>query len=201
LTLPTAADARTIAVYDQGAADYAAQFDTGKPNPRLDQFLNGLDPSSRLLDLGCGVGAMSAQMRDAGHDVLALDASEGMARVAKAKHGIQVRLGTFDDIPKLGEFDGIWAHFSLLHAPREALPGYVGDLHRALKPGGPFLIGMKSGSGEARDGIGRRYSYVSEDELRDMMESAGFTIETLEHGSGRGFDGVKAPWIIVTARG
>ncbi|MCV6597420.1 MAG: class I SAM-dependent methyltransferase [Mangrovicoccus sp.] len=201
MTLSPHADAQTIAVYDENAAGYADMFDTGKPYPRLEAFLTGLAPGARLLDLGCGVGAMSARMGAAGHDVLSLDASEGMARIAKTRHGIEVRLGSFDDIPKLGKFDGIWAHFSLLHAQRRALPGYLCDIHQALHPGGRFLIGMKSGKGDARDGLGRHYTYVTEEELTVMMQCAGFTVTEIDTGASKGFDGVQAPWVIICAHG
>lgn len=188
----------TLAVYDARAQDYAALVGDG-PSVRLQGFLSRVPCKARLLDLGCGTGAMAAQMKAAGHEVVALDPSTGMAAEAQARYGLNVRIGSFDDVPRLGRFDGVWAHFSLLHAPRPDLPRHLAALHAALRPGGVILIAMKTGTGAARDGLGRHYTYVTETELRQLLEKAGFTPRDVETGSEEGFDGVVAPWIILTA--
>ncbi|MCR9087151.1 MAG: class I SAM-dependent methyltransferase [Rhodobacteraceae bacterium] len=191
-------DAETLAVYDARAREYAAMVDDG-PNARLQDFLERVPPKARLLDLGCGTGAMTVQMRAAEHEVVALDPSTGMAEEAKARYGLKVQIGDFDDIPRLGHFDGVWAHFSLLHAPRTDLPRHLAAIHAALRPDGIFLIAMKTGTGAARDGLGRHYTYVTETELHDLLEDAGFTPRSVETGSEEGFDGVVAPWVVMTA--
>lgn len=187
-----------MAVYDARAEEYAALVGDG-PAARLQGFLAGVPPKARLLDLGCGTGAMAAQMRAAGHDVVALDPSIGMAEAAKARYGLPVQLGDFDDIPRLGRFDGVWAHFSLLHAPRRDLPRHLAAIHAALHPGGIVLVAMKTGAGAARDSLGRHYIYVTESELSELLEEAGFTPRDVETGSDKGFDGVVAPWVVLTA--
>ncbi|MFN2167917.1 MAG: class I SAM-dependent methyltransferase, partial [Anaerolineae bacterium] len=102
---------------------------------------------ARVLDLGCGPGTWTARMVERGLDVDALDASTGMAAAAKAAHGVDVRVGTFDDVTGENVYDGVWAHYSLLHAPREAMPRHLAALSRALRPDGRFLIVMKLGEG------------------------------------------------------
>ena len=192
-------DAETLAVYDAKARDYADLMATDAPCPRLSAFLERMPPRARMLDLGYGTGTMAARIQAAGHDVLALDASRGMAAEAEARYGIKVRIGTFDYIPQLGRFDGIWAHFSLLHAPRADLPRYLSALHAALHPGGTLLIAMKTGTGAGRDSLGRHYTYVTEAELRALLQTAGFRPDNVETGAEEGFDGVVAPWIAITA--
>lgn len=189
----------TLAVYDTRAAEYGAKFASDRPYPRLESFLTRPPPAGRLLDLGCGVGTSAARMRDAGYEVVALDASAGMVAEAATRYGLNAIQGSFDDIPRLGRFDGIWAHFSLLHAARADLPRHLAALHTALRPGAPFLIGMKSGDGEARDALGRRYTYVTEAELSGLLREAGFTLRDTETGAAEGLDGTVAPWVIMTA--
>ena len=60
-----------------------------------------------------------------------------------------------DEIDGEDLYDGIWANFSLLHAPRAAFPLHLMALKRAIKPGGLLHLGMKLGEGEGRDGLGR----------------------------------------------
>ncbi|MEM8555180.1 MAG: class I SAM-dependent methyltransferase [Pseudomonadota bacterium] len=196
----TDGDRETIALYDERAAEYARLFTGKKSDPRLVAFLDLVTPGGRVLDLGCGVANAAAQMRDSGFDVLALDASQGMADEAKRLHNIDVRIGTFEDISSLGQFDGVWAHFSLLHADPDKFDGHITDLHTALKPGAPFLIGMKTGDGTKRDTLGRRYTYRTEDALTDVLTRTGFTVVTSDTGAEEGFDGVIAPWVILVAR-
>jgi hypothetical protein len=139
-------------------------------------------------------------MAAAGHSVLATDASAEMIRIAEGLPGVVTRQESFDDIAGDAIYDGVWANFSLLHADRSDIPRHLADIARALKPGGLFHIGMKLGSGMARDGIGRRYTYVSEDELRGLLQKAGLTPLRRWDGVDPGLAGTHDPWIAMQAR-
>lgn len=192
-------DRETIAVYDARAQDYADMVAQEK-HPGLDAFLSVVQSGSHVLDLGCGTGAMSRKMMDAGLTVDATDASVSMVALA-VERGVPARQGVFSDLDAVGVYDGIWANFSLLHAPREDFPIHLAAIHRALKPGGHFHIGLKLGTGAKRDGIGRFYTYYTEDELDGYLNEAGFTPITRMLGEGRGLDGTRAPWIWVLSHG
>jgi ubiquinone/menaquinone biosynthesis C-methylase UbiE len=193
------ADRRTIDLYTEKAADYAARFQSGEPRPRLEAFIDALPEGGHALDLGCGTGSAAARMRDRGLTVTAIDASPGMADLARDRFGLEVTVATFDELSGDALYDGVWASFSLLHAPREDMPGHLAAIHRALKPNGRFVIGLKTGTGTHRDALGRRYTYYTEDELMGLLQAAGFTPERTETGSGKGLDGTVAPWIVMTA--
>lgn len=139
-------------------------------------------------------------MREAGLDVVAVDASAGMAAEAARRYGLTVTRAEFGAIPELGRFAGIWASFSLLHAARDDLPRHLAAIRAALVPPGLFVIGMKTGEGTSRDALGRRYAFVTEAELVALLETAGFAVTHRRSGRTSGFDGTPAPWVVVHAQ-
>lgn len=197
----TGPDAETLSVYDRKAAEYRDLTARNEIDPDLARFLKALPAGSDVLDLGCGPGAAAAHMAAAGHRVTATDASPEMVKLAGAHPGVTARLATFDDIDEVAAYDAIWANFSLLHAPRAEMPRHLAALRRALRPGGLFHIGMKTGQGEARDALGRRYTYYTEDELSDLLRAAGFTPTASRRGKDTGLDGTVAPWVTIAAHG
>lgn len=192
-------DTETINVYDTRAADYARENDTADNNPQLTAFIAACPAGGKVLDLGCGPGAAAKRMADSGLSVDASDASAEMIALAAKHPGVTARQATFDQIRGTAIYDGIWANFSLLHAPRAAFPDHLAALNTALKPNGIFYIGMKLGTDETRDTIGRLYTYYTADGLNDQLEQAGFTVLTQTFGESIGLDGVMADWISVAA--
>ena len=193
-------DIETIRVYDNRAAEYAEMSDQhNAQDPHLVDFIASVPPGGTVLDLGCGPGASATVMAAAGLVVTAIDASNEMVALAAAKAGVNARQGTFDQIDATASYDGIWANFSLLHAPRRAFPRHLKAVKDALVPGGSFYIGMKLGTGEARDEIGRFYTYYLQDELEVLMSGAGFAVTNRRYGKDRGLDGTMSDWIQVAA--
>jgi len=195
------ADAATMAVYAEAAEMYAGQF-TGRPEDKVyDQdrrdFLARIPSGGRILDLGCGPGQFAAPMREAGFEVEATDASPEMVDLARRSYGLNVRVAVFEDLTEQGRYDGIWANFSLLHAPKAEFPAHLMRIRRALKPGGAFHIGMKLGSGEGRDRLGRFFAYYAEDELCSLLEQAGFTPVQSRRGNGKGLAGGEETYVVV----
>ncbi len=194
------ADRRTLAVYEARAADYADTFRTRAPDAHLRGFINALPARARVLDLGCGPANASAHMRESGLDPDPVDAAPAMVALANERHGIGARLGTFDDLVAEAAYDGVWANFSLLHAPRTDLLRHFAAIARALRPGGLLHIGMKTGDGDIRDDLGRAYTLVTEEELTGLLMDAGFTITFRDEGRDVGFAGTEDPWVIYRAR-
>ena len=193
------ADHRTIGVYQGRATEYAARFD--KPeDSRLDGFLAAMPAGSTFLDYGCGPGRAACHAAAAGMDAHAFDAAPAMVALASACPGVTAWNATFDAFDADAAYGGIWASFSLLHAPRAAMPGHLSAIHRALVPEGRLMLGLKLGSGEARDTIGRLYTYYSEAEITDLLVQAGFAVESVETGRDDGFDGTPSDWIILMAQ-
>ncbi len=195
-------DRETLAVYAAKTAEYAAFSDSANArDPLLTAFIAALPVGGAVLDLGCGPGASAAVMADAGLRVHAVDAVPQMVALAARHPGVRAEVAQFDDIDGVDLYDGIWANFSLLHAERDALPRILGALHAALRAGGRLHIAMKLGTGTRRDAIGRKYTYVSEADLRALLGAAGFAITGVRTGREKGLDGTYADWIAVAADG
>ena len=192
-------DQKTIAVYNEKAADYIRLTATSAPDPDLQGFIDALPQNASVLDIGCGPATASAHLRAAGHRPDPVDPSEGMVALANETYNIGARLGTFDDITESEVYDGIWANFSLLHAPREDLPKYIQSFAQALTPNGIFHIGMKTGSGMKRDDIDRLYTYVTVPELYTLLTDAGLTITYTREGEDTGLSGSIDPFVICRA--
>ena len=193
-------DPETIRLYDARAADYAAATASDAPDATLAAFIAALPPAGAVLDLGCGPGFAAGHMAAAGLRVEAWDASAGMAALAAARPGVVARQAVFDDLEAVDAYDGVWANFSLLHAPRSAIPRHLAAIARALRPGGVLHVAVKEGDGDRRDALGRLYTYFTEVELCGLLRAAGLRPGAVARGADPGLDGVVAPWIAVTAR-
>ncbi|WP_113910653.1 class I SAM-dependent DNA methyltransferase [Roseovarius dicentrarchi] len=194
-------DDETLGVYRARAQDYAAMTDELSGDKHLAAFIAAMPPGARVLDIGCGPGRAAGQMAAAGLAVDAIDAVPEMVAMAAAQPGVTAWQASFDDIGGDAIYDGVWANFSLLHAPRAALPGHLAAIHRALKPGGLLHIGMKTGTGAGRDDLGRFYTYYTEAELRELLIAAGLTPARSWTGRDTGLAGTCDEWSILHAHG
>lgn len=188
----------TLAAYDRKAEDYKRMVADWN-DPCLAEFIAAIPPGGAVLDLGCGPGHTAAVMAAAGLAVTATDGSAEMIRLAEQHPGVTARLETFDEISEQAAYDGIWASFSLLHAPRAAFPKYLRALHVAARPGARLHLAMKLGQGEATDNLGRFYSYYTQDELNRYLQQAGFTVASAVTGSDKGLSGNIEDWIAIAA--
>ncbi|MEM7718755.1 MAG: class I SAM-dependent methyltransferase [Pseudomonadota bacterium] len=194
------ADKETLAVYAERAADYSNRFAKSGEGRHLTTFLAELPAGGRILDFGCGPGHTAAAMKRAGFEVDALDASPELAEIAKSQFGIDVLVATFDSLEATDQYDGIFANFSLLHIPKSQMPSNLARIARALVSRGVLHIGLKRGTGEMRDTIGRFYAYYSLEEITNLLTQAGFQVIRKTEGEQAGLDGTVAPWLILLAR-
>jgi SAM-dependent methyltransferase len=177
------ADERTLAFYDAEAAAYAE-----RPHGAgmLADFIAELPPNARVLNLGCGGGWHSAQLRDSGFAVTSIDGSAGLAAEVKRRRGIDVRVMRFEELDYLDAFDGIWASASLHHARGEDLPRTFAAIRRAMKSGGVLHATFKVGE-DRRDKFDRFFCAMSERTLRAL--AADWRDVRIDAGQGSGYDG------------
>ncbi|MEE9388085.1 MAG: class I SAM-dependent methyltransferase [Paracoccaceae bacterium] len=190
-------DDQTIAVYEKRAQEYACRT-KDRDEPGLDSFIAMLPEHAHVLDLGCGPGDASVRFLAASFSVDAIDATPAMVKAA-CQRGVTARIARFDQVDAQSTYDGICASYSLLHAPRADMPDCLARLHRAAKPNGRLHIGLKLGTGEIRDSLGRLYTYYTRDELFGLLKAAGFTPTDHQIDKGTGLDGTTYSGIWVHA--
>ena len=182
-------DAQTLDFYSREAAAYAEYASAEKRSPLLIRFTESLPQGGEVLDFGCGSGWAANRFNAMGFRAVGFDGSAELAAEAKTRYGIDVTVGRFEEFAQTQAFDGIWASFCLLHDTREAMPGHLERLHRALRPGGQIYLGLKEGEGQHRDSLDRLYTYFTEPEMQGLMQAAGFTNFGAEIEPSVGYDG------------
>lgn len=192
-------DPKTLAVYAAQTARYAGITSSARETEAMQAFLANLPADGHVLDLGCGPGTHAASMQERGITVTAWDASPEFVHMAADK-GLDAHVKGFADLSEVEAFDGIWASFSLLHTPKSEHAIHIAAMARALRTGGLLYLGMKVGEGEARDGLGRFYSYVTRPELEGLVKEAGLTPISCLEGETEGLAGTIDPFIVMTSR-
>ena len=194
------ADSDTIAVYDARVKDYAMMTADLTEAPELEAFAKALPRGARVLDLGCGPGRHAGWLAARGFKVEAVDASSEMVALAANQAGVTARQAAFSDIGPPARFHGIWANFSLLHMPRAALPEQLSRLRAAGLDGHLLHLGMKCGTGEGPDRLGRFYAYWQPGELVALLEAAGYRTLWQREGVAKGLAGGTDPYVLIRAR-
>ena len=148
----------------------------------------------RILDLGCGDGALSARLGSSGAEVLGVDSSPDMVAAAQ-QIGVNAQVLSMEALPFREEFDAVFSN-AALHWVRDQDAALAG-IFRALKPGGRFVAEM-GGHGNiaalrvalraALSHAGRERLLADEhrenffptaDDYRARLEAHGFTVETI----------------------
>lgn len=97
------------------------------------------EPGERILDLGCGDGFLSEQIRRLGATVVGLDSSPDLVRAA-VQRGLDARLGNGEQLLFQAEFDAVFSNAALHWMLKQ--PAVLTGVHRALRPGGRFIAEM-----------------------------------------------------------
>lgn len=121
-------------VWDPAAYAANARFVSDLGAPLVD--LLAPVAGERVLDAGCGDGALTEKLVRAGCAVVAVDASEAQVGAARAL-GLDARVCRIEDLAFDGEFDAVFSN-AVLHWVRDQHAALAG-IHRALTPGGRFI--------------------------------------------------------------
>jgi trans-aconitate methyltransferase len=148
-------------------------------------------PGERILDLGCGDGALTRKLQEFGCHIVGVDSSPAMVQAAQAL-GLDARVMNGHELPFVGEFDAVFTNAALhwMTQPDAVLHG----VWRALKPGGRF-VGECGGHGNtatvmaalqtalAKRGIdAQRFNpwfFPTTEEYRSLLEAHGFVVNTI----------------------
>jgi SAM-dependent methyltransferase len=150
-------------------------------------------PGERILDLGCGDGALTARLAELDCEVIGVDADPDMVRAARER-GVDARLADGAALPFVREFDAVFSN-AALHWMKADPDRVLAGVARALKPGGRF-VGEFGGHGNvaaisvallaalARRGIDGRavhpWFFPTPQEYRTRLERHGFTVQVIE---------------------
>ncbi|HZC47149.1 MAG TPA: methyltransferase domain-containing protein [Candidatus Acidoferrum sp.] len=90
----------------------------------------------RILDLGCGDGALTQKLADLGCDVVGVDSSAPQIDAAR-RLGLDARVADGERLTFDAEFDAVFSNAAIhwMHPPDDVIAG----VWRALKPGGRFV--------------------------------------------------------------
>ena len=159
-------------------------------NPLLD--LLQPQPGERILDLGCGEGALTERLAASGATVVGVDASQEQIEAAK-RRGLDVQVMDGEALTFAGEFDAVLSNAALhwMLNPDAVLQGVA----RALKPGGRF-VGEMGGAGnvaliagavtaalEARgfdSQAANPWLFPSPEDYSARLEAAGFEVQSIQ---------------------
>ena len=150
----------------------------------------GLRRGSRLLDVGCGLGASARLASDEFRYVVegidpSIAASErGSARAQATGSPIRLRVATVTDLPyPAGSFDGVLAECALSTVPKDEA---LAEIRRVLRPGGRLLISdvtrtaSVEWAAEAAPLLAAAFCLAGAwlpDELGERLGGAGFAVE------------------------
>ena len=110
---------------------------------------HGIGLSARIVDVGCGSGTLARRLVDRGYDVVGIDISRSMIRLARAKVPearfrvaslIDARIPRCDVVIAVGEVIAYVTSSPACAGLPIALREFFGRVHHALKPGGLFLF-------------------------------------------------------------
>ncbi|MBM3516876.1 MAG: class I SAM-dependent methyltransferase [Alphaproteobacteria bacterium] len=93
-------------------------------------------PGERILDLGCGDGALAAQLVAAGARVVGVDSAPEMVTAARQR-GIDAHLVNGEALTFLAEFDAVFSNAALHWMQRPV--AVIEGVRQALRPGGRFV--------------------------------------------------------------
>jgi len=91
----------------------------------------------RILDLGCGDGALTIKLAELGCDVVGVDGSAPQVAAAR-RLGLDARVADGQRLGFDAEFDAVFSN-AAIHWMKAAPDDVIAGVRRALKPGGRFV--------------------------------------------------------------
>jgi ubiquinone/menaquinone biosynthesis C-methylase UbiE len=171
-------------------------------------LLERCPPGGIVLDAACGTGKFFAMVLDSGRRVVGTDQSTGMLARARARFpAVPLEKVGLQELAFEAEFDAAMCIDAMENIPPEDWPRVVGNLRRALRPGGHLYLTVEEADpaelqrvqadaaarglpvlpGEmAEEGAGYHY-YPSRQQVAGWLEAAGLTVVAEDRSPGDGW--------------
>ena len=148
-------------------------------------------PGERILDLGCGDGALTAEIKASGADVLGVDLSDELLAVARMK-GLRVRKVDGHALDFVSEFGAVFSNAALHWMRKPEL--VIAGVHRALRSRGRFVgelggHGNVAAIGTAMRAVGRAHNgdpalvapwfFPTVEEYSRLLTNGGFGVKEI----------------------
>lgn len=150
----------------------------------LDQFLASVPAEARILDAGCGPGAILRDQLADSFDPVGLDLSR--QQLVEARTTISdtpLVQGDMSHLPfRTNSFDAITALHSIIHLPLAEHQEAIEEFARILAPDGRLLLteGTSSWQGSNPDwldsGVEMAWQIAGPEQTREQLRSAGFGV-------------------------
>jgi trans-aconitate methyltransferase len=147
-------------------------------------------PGERILDLGCGDGALTIRLAALGCAVIGVDSSAGMVRAAKLL-GVDARVVDGQSLQFASEFDAVFSNAALhwMKNPESVISG----VWHALKPGGRFVgefggygnvaaivTALESALSSRGKVVASPWFFPRPKEYQELLEASGFEVKTID---------------------
>lgn len=171
--------------YNKIAEEYTEEFFADTSDlPLIRMLTKQLNPGAKVIDIGCGPGQFSEYLHSQGFNVVGIDNSDEMIRIAEKKVPTVSFLKM--DMRKLDfpeeSFDGILAAYSIIHIPTEQIEQVLAQMYRVLKPGGYALFITQVGEPDQvlDEPLARGekifMNFFSEERIATFVTKAGFKL-------------------------
>ncbi len=140
------------------------------------RFENHLKKNDKILDLGCGSGRDSKYFKEKNFQVVSIDYSEELCKLAKENLNLDVICMDIKNIDYFEEFNGIWACASLLHIEKNKILEVVNSCYTSLKKNGIIYVSFKYGTEEKEVGD-RFFNFYEEESFNSVIYQTKFNLK------------------------
>jgi SAM-dependent methyltransferase len=174
--------------YGAMAEDYATTYADPFGELAIDREVVGavLDRApagAPVVDVGCGPGHVAGYLVRRGRRAVGIDPTPEMLAVARRREpGVPFLAADGLRLPlRTGSCGGVIAFWVVHHLARPALPRFLAEQRRVLRPGSPLLLSAHCGAGTftatGADGLPVVCTLYGEDELVAAVRAAGFAVD------------------------
>lgn len=170
-------------VYDAIAKKYYELYKDDKSNlVYFDEFLSTCE--KRILDLGCGMGHYSKYMKSKGFEVVGIDFSKQMIKIAK-KTCPKTKFYVADicDLKVLKKnFDGVVLAYVLQHLSKNEVENLIKNLDKNLNPSAKMLLFVREGDQvlTEEEPIDSTFQYIineyTKNEITELLNKFGWNV-------------------------